>query len=189
MQLACTSVSTSEVAFHARGSTVFVTDSIVLEVVSATMADETNKETGVAAPPPIQSKTSSNSVPSLKSPRTPRFAEATSVDSPIDPPATGRPAFPQHDSQYLAPQAQPGDVGFGYIGQRDSVQYGQAVEMPLSARSPLKSALRSPGAPPRKIEQNPLSPTWNEEEKLEKMEASTEKEQAKDLVGASLAII
>lgn len=141
-----------------------------------------NKEIGsLPGPPPLRKTDSANSVPSLKSPRTPRFAEATSVESPIDPPATSRSAFPEHKSQYLAPQAQPGDIGFGYIGHRESVQYGQAVEMPLSARSPLKSALRSPGAPVRKIEQNPLSPTWNEEEKLEKMEESTEKEQAKDL--------
>lgn len=148
------------------------------------MGDNMNKEIGIAVRP---SNETMSSTTSLKSPRAARFAEATSVKSPIDPPATSRAPFNEPQSQYLQPQAQPSDVGFGYIGKRDSqhsVQLGQAVEVPLTPRSPLKSALRSPGAPLREIKQNPLSPTWQEEEVLEKHEESTEKEQAKDLVSA-----
>lgn len=48
-------------------------------------------------------------------------------------------------------------------------------------KSPLKSALKSPGAAPRKFD-NPLSPTFQEEQILEKHEEDTEKEQASDLV-------
>lgn len=75
-------------------------------------------------------------------------------------------------------QPQPADVGFGYINDDSSVQ---AVNMPMTPKSPLKSAMKIPGTPGRKFE-NPLSPTFREEEILEKRELSTEKEQKKDLV-------
>ena len=75
-------------------------------------------------------------------------------------------------------QAQPSDIGFGYISQNDSARQ---AEVPLTPGSPLKSALKVPGTPGRRID-NPLSPTFREEQVLEKHEADTEKEQAKDLV-------
>jgi hypothetical protein len=59
-------------------------------------------------------------------------------------------------------QAQPSDIGFA---------------------SPLKSNIRAPGTPERKID-NPLSPTFREEQLLENYEQGTEKEQAKDLASA-----
>ncbi|EMR61840.1 hypothetical protein UCREL1_11247 [Eutypa lata UCREL1] len=52
--------------------------------------------------------------------------------------------------------------------------------MPMTPKSPLKSALRVPGTPGRRFD-NPLSPTFREEEILEKREKDTDKEQAKDL--------
>lgn len=80
-------------------------------------------------------------------------------------------------------QAQPADVGFGYIADSNPSRHSQGipVEMPLTPGSPLKSAMKLPGAPRRVIE-NPLSPTFREEQILEKHESLTEKEQAKDLV-------
>lgn len=54
--------------------------------------------------------------------------------------------------------------------------------MPMTPRSPLKSALKVPGTPGRGLA-NPLSPTFREEEQLEQREKLTEKEQARDLVG------
>jgi len=75
-------------------------------------------------------------------------------------------------------QSQPSDVGFGYIGSNDASRH---VEVPLTPASPLKSAMRIPGTPARKIVDNPLSPTFREEQVLEKHEDMTEKEQAKDL--------
>jgi hypothetical protein len=105
---------------------------------------------------------SSSSTSSLKHPRTPRFAEATSIHSPVEP---GQNLFSEKSDQL-------GDVGFGYINNRESV-----ARPPLS---PLKSAMKVPGTA-RRLE-NPLSPTFKEEEILEKKEAHTEKEQAKDLV-------
>lgn len=51
----------------------------------------------------------------------------------------------------------------------------------MTPKSPLKSAMRVPGTPARKFE-NPLSPTFREEEILDKREKDTEQEQAKDLV-------
>jgi hypothetical protein len=123
----------------------------------------------------------SSSDQSLKVPRTPRFAEATTVYSPIeageeskspfaDPPKTEK-------TQSFMAEAQPSDIGFGYINDPSRAP----VEVPLTPASPLKSAMKVPGTPGRKID-NPLSPTFREEQILEKHEEMTEKEQAKDLV-------
>lgn len=75
----------------------------------------------------------------------------------------------------MFPEAQPGDIGFGYISSNR-----ESVTVPMSPRSPLKSAMKMPGTPGRGL--NPLSPTFREEQVLEKREASTDVEQAKDLV-------
>jgi hypothetical protein len=122
---------------------------------------------------------SGSSSASLKVPRTPRFAEATTVYSPIEPGDAGRSPFadPPKTQSYMA-QSQPSDIGFGYISQNDP---SRQVEVPITPASPLKSAMKVPGTPGRKID-NPLSPTFREEQILEKHEEMTEKEQAKDLV-------
>lgn len=54
----------------------------------------------------------------------------------------------------------------------------------MTPKTPLKSAMRVPGTPARKFE-NPLSPTFREEDILDQREKHTEKEQAKDLVSFS----
>lgn len=109
---------------------------------------------------------SSSSEDSLK-PRTPRFAEATSVHSPIE----GHNPFASEKS--YVPQAQPGDIGFGYINNRES------IPVPMTPKTPLRSALKAPGTPARF--NNPMSPTFRQEDILEKREASTDKEQARDV--------
>lgn len=120
----------------------------------------------------VSSNDSSSTASSLaKPPRTPRFAEATSVHSPVD----GR-QLPFSEKSEVA-HAQPGDVGFGYIGNGGN---RESVAMPMTPRSPLKSALKVPGTPGRGLA-NPLSPTFREEEQLEQREKLTEKEQARDL--------
>jgi hypothetical protein len=110
--------------------------------------------------------------PSLRSPRTARFAEATAVHSPIEP-----------LSNHFMAQPQVSDVGFGYVGNKH-----ESVEMPNTdhndypaMKTPLKSAMKTPGAAPRDFG-NMLSPTFKEEEQLEKNQAHTDKEQARDLV-------
>lgn len=121
------------------------------------------------------STTSSSSTDShLKLPRTPRFAEATAVSSPVDArnPFSDPPSNEKTNS-YIA-QEQVADMGFGYINDGS-----RAVEVPATPASPLKSALRAPGTPGRIL--SPMSATFREEQVLEKQEASTEKEQAKDL--------
>lgn len=127
---------------------------------------------------------SSSSASSLKIPRTPRFAEATTVHSPIEQNENSRSPFadPPRVQSYMA-QSQPSDIGFGYISQNDPSRHSQGVpvEIPQTPASPLKSAMRIPGTPGRRID-NPLSPTFREEQILEKHEELTEKEQAKDLV-------
>lgn len=50
----------------------------------------------------------------------------------------------------------------------------------MPPKSPLKSAMKIPGTPARTFT-NPLSPTFREEEVLEKRELGTDKEQARDL--------
>lgn len=75
----------------------------------------------------------------------------------------------------MFPESQPGDIGFGYINSNR-----ESVTVPMSPRSPLKSAMKMPGTPGRGL--NPLSPTFREEQVLEKREASTDVEQANDLV-------
>lgn len=110
---------------------------------------------------------SSSSDGSLK-PRTPRFAEATSVHSPVE----ARSPFADPDKSHVA-QPQPADVGFGYIAQRES------IPVPMTPKTPLKSAMKVPGTPAHL--KNPLSPTFREEDILEKQELSTEKEQARDV--------
>lgn len=114
--------------------------------------------------------------PSLKSPRTARFAEATAVNSPIEP-----------RSNHFMAQPQVSDMGFGYVNKHESVEMPDTdnndypsvkTQMP---KSPLKSAMKTPGAPPRDLG-NILSPTFKEEDRLENQEALTEKQQAADLV-------
>jgi hypothetical protein len=51
----------------------------------------------------------------------------------------------------------------------------------MALKSPLKSAMKVPGTPARRFD-NPLSPTFREADILEKREAGTDKEQARDLV-------
>ncbi|KAL1894435.1 hypothetical protein Sste5346_005937 [Sporothrix stenoceras] len=116
-----------------------------------------------------RSSSSGSSTESLaKQPRTPRFAEATTVHSPIN----GKSPFadPEKDDD----NSQPGFVGFGYIGK------GGDDDIPMAPRSPLKSAMKVPGTPGRRFD-NPLSPTFREEQILEKQESMTDKEQARDL--------
>lgn len=118
----------------------------------------------------VSSTESSSTSSSLaKPPRTPRFAEATAVHSPIEPRK-----LPFSEKSEIA-QAEPGDVGFGYIGANR-----ESIAMPMTPRSPLKSALKVPGTPGRALA-NPLSPTFQEEQVLEAKEKTTEKDQAKDL--------
>ncbi|KAG8525409.1 uncharacterized protein KY384_009053 [Bacidia gigantensis] len=124
---------------------------------------------------------SSSSRPSLSSPRTARFAEATSINSPVDPSQARNPFKdpPKPSTRHLMPEPQPSDVGFGYVSDQQASKHTSFAEVPITPNSPLKSALKVPGTPGNK---NPLSPTFKEEEDLEKAEGKTEKQNAKDLV-------
>ena len=77
------------------------------------------------------------------------------------------------------PQPQPSDVGFGYMSDNAASKHSSFAEVPMTPNSPLRSALRVPGTPGKL---NPLSPTFKEEQILEKHEQQTEKQNAKDLV-------
>lgn len=147
------------------------------------------------------SNSSNSSRLSLKPPRTPRFAEATTVNSPIEPTAPSRASFvptttttatTTTTTTHHRTQPQPSDIGFGYVTnyKRDSrhdSSLNRNVEMPITPKSPLKSALKSPGAAAaaQRNMSAMLSPTFGEEQELEKQEKLTEKDQAKDLVSGS----
>lgn len=95
-------------------------------------------------------------------------------------------------TNHYHPQPQPSDVGFGYMSENDASRHATYPGVPLEEESgsrymqpptpgsPLKSALKVPGTPGRLM--NPLSPTFREEQVLEKQEGRTDKQQAKDLV-------
>lgn len=123
----------------------------------------------------------SSSDQSLKVLRTPRFAEVMTVNSPIEASEEGRSPFADppktEKTQSCMAEAQPSNIGFGYINDPSR----QPAEVPLTSASPLKSAMKVPWTPWRKID-NPLDPTFREEQILEKHEEITEKEQARDLV-------
>ena len=152
------------------------------------------KQVTIASRPQTPRRQSSNASslrpPSLKSPRTPRFAEATAVNSPIEPSKAGRSPFddPPVTNHYMA-QPQVSDVGFGYMNKHESVempgtpQDDYPATIPKSPlKSPLKSAMKVPGAPPRDIGNAIFSPTFKQEDILEKQERHTDKEQARDVV-------
>lgn len=158
------------------------------------MASDPQKIPTVQISGPRRTSTDS-SLPSLKSPRTARFAEATSVNSPIEPSKTSRNPFADPPTNHYMPQPQPSDVGFGYLSAQQPTASGVEIEetdheylpppTPRSPlKSPLKSAMKSPGAAPRNFE-TVLSPTFHEEETLEKAEQHTDKKQRKDLVSCA----
>ena len=130
---------------------------------------------------------SSASSLSLKPPRTPRFAEATAVNSPLEPSQDHQNFSSRDMTTHYSPQPQVSDMGFGYIDDNATNRHASypAVPMDDGPKSPLKSAMRVPGTPGRRIE-NPLSPTFKEEQVLEKQEAKTDKAQVADLVSSLL---
>jgi len=111
-----------------------------------------------------------------------RFAEATSVFSPASGPGESQSPFADPPSNMEAASAReaprPSDVGFGYISENQPVE--QHAYMQTDPNQPLKSALKTPGTASRML--NPLSPTFQEEQMLEKEEMKTDVQQAKDLV-------
>jgi hypothetical protein len=116
---------------------------------------------------------------SLKTPRTARFAEATTVHSPVTGPNEHRSPFADPPKMEET-EPQPSDVGFGYISNDTAEQQVTMKADPNGqAGAPLKSAMKVPGTPGRLL--NPLSPTFREEQMLEKEEEKTEVSQAKDL--------
>ncbi|KAI0911641.1 hypothetical protein F4824DRAFT_494849 [Ustulina deusta] len=139
--------------------------------------DEKRRPAALKLTPSRSSSTdgSYTSTSSLKPPRTPRFAEATTVYSPIEP-QTSNP-FTGRDESQDAAQAQPADVGFGYINDDTRTQ---TVNVPMTPKTPLKSAMKVPGTPARRFE-NPLSPTFREEDILEAREKDTEAAQKRDV--------
>lgn len=119
----------------------------------------------------------------VKTPRAARFAEATSVYSPVDAPRSPY----EYPTNHYKPQPQPsdvGDVGFGYMQSVEMEETDRKYLPPPTPKTPLKSALKSPGAPPRTPggAMSIMSPTFKEEQNLERREEMTEQEQAKDLV-------
>ena len=110
---------------------------------------------------------------SLKSPRTARFAEATSIHSPIDRTEAGRSPFADPPNTHA--QGNVADVGFGYVAANDPARRVDD-QVPMS---PFRPDLKMPQTAKSL---NPLSPTFREEYILEKQEKKAEVENARDLV-------
>ena len=131
----------------------------------------------------IRTNSTASTTTSANPVRRARFAEATSVFSPASGPG-------EHQSPFADPRMEnhnsnipkPSDVGFGYISDNQPVEQHATLPGDVNggAGAPLKSALKTPGTASRLL--NPLSPTFREEQSLEKQEDKTDKEQAKDLV-------
>ena len=119
---------------------------------------------------------SSSSDSDIKGNRT-RFAQATTVISPIDPSKErGRSPFADPPDAAKQAQHQIADVGFGYVADNDPARH--AAYPPFTPASPLKSALKTPGT------LNPLSPTFRQEVVLEIEEKKTRKDNARDIVSS-----
>lgn len=134
---------------------------------------------------PVRSD-SESSEESNHSVRRARFAEATAVVSPVSGPGEHRSPFadPAPMASISKSEAKPSDFGFGYISDNQPVEQHASVPVHLHpGGQPLKSALKTPGTTRFA---NPLSPTFREEQMLEKEEESTEKQQAEDLVSQSV---
>ncbi|EXJ65258.1 hypothetical protein A1O7_01599 [Cladophialophora yegresii CBS 114405] len=114
-----------------------------------------------------------------------RFAEATTVFSPASGPGEHQSPFADPSSKMESASTsqapKPSDVGFGYISDNQPVEQNVYITSDPngSAGQPLKSALKTPGTASRML--NPLSPTFREEQLLEKEELKTEIQQANDL--------
>jgi len=87
------------------------------------------------------------------------------------------------------PQPQVSDIGFGFISKpgHESVEVEETDHRYLAPltpktplKSPLKSALKSPGQAPKNMDAI-LSPTFKEEQVLEKYETINDREQKRDL--------
>lgn len=144
--------------------------------------DLNEKETQVTTRTLRADSDSSTSSDSLATPRKTRFAEATSVYSPAKGPGEHRSPFADPPTVMAATEHKPSDVGFGYIADSGPVEQHATVPVAYGAGGqPLKSAMKTPGTTTRLV--NPMSPTFREEQMLEREEEHTEKQQAKDIVG------
>ena len=114
-------------------------------------------------------------------PRRARFAEATTVNSPAVGDEEREHRLPWSRKKKDDKKPKVSDVGFGYLSDNNPVE--QHATLRPDTDAPLKSALKTPGTAGRLL--NPLSPTFREEQMLEKEEDKTEVQQAKDLVSRS----
>lgn len=138
-----------------------------------------NRRSMFSSPQPqtvgMQESSSESGAAPLRSPRSARFAEATTIHSPTAAETSRSPFADPSNQPRNAPDVS--DVGFGYVNAQDATQH---VPHHAPPASPLKSALKVPGTPARTL--NPLSPTFREEFAVEKQEKQADKANAKDLV-------
>ncbi|KAJ5936356.1 hypothetical protein N7454_004991, partial [Penicillium verhagenii] len=126
--------------------------------------------TGFTSTETKETRTSEGSGASLKSPRTARFAEATTIYSPVE--QNGKSPFA--DTVEQAPLGV-ADTGFGYVANNNPAQRADDSMPPMS---PWRPDLKVPKSAKTL---NPLSPTFREEYFLEKGEARAEVENARDV--------
>ena len=148
--------------------------------IGSTLPQPTDEKAPTMLTRSLRSNSADSKASSLSGPRRARFVEATTVDSPVV--ERGEHRLPWSKKKKDEDKVtRPSDVGFGYISDNNPVEQ-HATLRPDTANVGLKSAMKTPGTAGRLL--NPLSPTFRQEQMLEKEEDKTEKQQAQDLVSA-----
>lgn len=126
------------------------------------------------------SPTGTQSILTARSPRNARFAEATTVISPVEGKRNPFMGSPIETNRKPSPERGDAPYSSGFSNnniKHTSVQMPMTPFTPVTARTP--GALKVPGTPGRYLD--PRSPTFKEELALEKEEANAEKQNANDL--------
>ncbi|RKF57099.1 hypothetical protein GcM3_190014 [Golovinomyces cichoracearum] len=116
-----------------------------------------------------------------KKARKPRFIESTAVHSPIEYGPSNKSSALDHSTQSPMVQIQPSDVGLTYLENSNRLSDDILIEMPHTSKRNMNLGEADDHSTPRREGINQLSPTFREEQTLQKCEKLTEKEQAKDL--------
>ncbi|KAF2149865.1 hypothetical protein K461DRAFT_229711 [Myriangium duriaei CBS 260.36] len=130
---------------------------------------------------PARPKTSGSGASNLSlKTKTARFAEATAVNSPSTPVGPTQFSFPQQAVVRQKPNLAPIDVNFGASIDHNMATVKRKDSLPCVGDD--SNSIPSTPPPKTPFTAMPLmSPTWQEEQSLEKAQGHTDKEQVKDL--------
>ncbi|TQS35149.1 hypothetical protein Golomagni_04439 [Golovinomyces magnicellulatus] len=116
-----------------------------------------------------------------KKARKPKFIESTAVHSPIEKSPSDKSSTFGHPTQCSMAQIRPSDVGLTYLEGSSRLSDDILVDMPHTLKKNMNLDEADTHSTPTREVLKQLSPTFREEQTLQKCEKLTEKEQAKDL--------